>query len=155
MPVGWRPFKRCKLCRRWRWWPAFVWRDKSGNAGVSRRCHGCRGRGYRRNPALPPVERYRIRPHAVRRYIQRCRPELKYTEARDEMIMLMEGAPFLPPTDAPPWCRPPAYLGKKPTNIGFLLIDPDTVFALSRYRTSVKGEFYEKVSTVLTAGGDI
>jgi len=48
-----------------------------------------------------PKQRFRIRPHAVRRYIERVNASLSYWEARYEMDALCEEAPFS--RKAPDW----------------------------------------------------
>jgi hypothetical protein len=151
MAAEWRMriLKRCRLCRRLRRHRSFIWQDRQGNTGESARCKACRNRPRQRNPALPTTDRYWIRPHAVRRYIERCAPGLTFAQARDEMRIRMHDAPLVPKDEGPAWCSKTEYKGRNPQHLGYLLIDDDTVFALSRYRTMYPGVFYEKVATVL------
>lgn len=131
----------CPDCRAlWR----ALGRRKWGRKSKPPRCESCRAAA--RMPGLP-MERYRIRGHAMARFQRRVRPDLVgRTDVLHAMIRLMEHAPLQ--TGPPPWYateRPDA--GTSRFGEGYLLVDPQFVFCLARYgdREVVK------VSTVLVA----
>jgi hypothetical protein len=97
-------------------------------------------------PGLP-MERYRIRGHAMARFQRRVRPDLVgRSEVLHEMIRLMEHAPLM--TGPPPWYkneRPDA--GTARFGEGYLLVAPDVVFCLARYGSREE----VRVSTVLVS----
>lgn len=133
--------KGCPECRAL--WKA-LGRQKWGRKSKPPRCEPCRAAA--RLPGLP-VERFRIRGHALARYQRRVRPDLTYrSDVLHEMLRLMEHAPHV--AAAPPW-----YSTERPDSStaafgeGYLLISEHVVFCLARYghRQVVK------VSTVLVA----
>lgn len=84
-----------------------------------------------------PRMRFRVRGHAVSRYIERVRPGLAFHEAHREMVALIDAAPF----DR----RAPAYTGlnaRDKIRGGYLLISGEVCFAVAD----------GWVRTVLTAG---
>jgi hypothetical protein len=122
--------RRCAKCRRVRLASKFKWHDKpSGRRGSSRRCLSCRRAKAKHGPLWLSEPRYRIRSHAVLRYIERVRPDLTFNAARLEMLELMQGAQLS--RAAPPWHehRPihPAYRG-------YLRVSDEIVFCLRDYR---------------------
>lgn len=106
------------------------------------RCEACRDEA--RLPGLP-LERFRIKSHALVRYQQRVRPDLTHrSDVLHEMLRLMEPAPLS--EEAPPW-----YTSADPNSEtarfgrGYLLVAAGVVFCLSAYAGRTK------VATVLTA----
>jgi hypothetical protein len=128
-----KPGTLCKLCRRRRPYHEFVWRDDSGKEGVSGRCVACRNRGTKSDPALPRL-RHHITGHALKRYLERVRPDLMdlpfqrarklaYTEMRWRMAYAE-------------WEREwPEWIGGRRAHadesVGFLRLDDNTIFVLS------------------------
>ena len=133
--------KGCPECRAlWR----ALGRQKWGRKAKPPRCEACRAAS--RLPGLP-MERYRIRGHALARYQRRVRPDLSHrSDVLHEMLRLMADAPHV--AAAPPW-----YKTERPDSStaafgeGYLLISDHVVFCLARY-----GHRQEvKVSTVLVS----
>lgn len=141
----------------------FVW-DDGHLAGISKRCRDCRrpcedckrhpsGRVYERcdrheaswrGPVFPSF-RYRVRPHAVRRFIERVRPGLSGAAALLEMLRLAEVASET--LDAPAWLEASRSSSAR-FHRGYLLVSDDVVFALAEY-----GARGVMVSTVMVRGG--
>lgn len=132
----------------------FLW-DDGLNIGVAKRCKACRTKctectrakrcpkheAEYRGPMFPPA-RFAVRPHAVRRFIERVRPDLRGPAAVFEMLTLALEAEHV--QDAPGWLYADNE-GRRQYHRGYLRISDDMVFALGDYRT--KGVM---ISTVLT-----
>lgn len=135
----------CAKCERDLPDELFVW-DDGILKGIAKRCDDCRAhrhcpdceaaRGSKcerhrlehRKPGLLPA-RYPIRHHAVERFQQRVRPDIrKMVDAAEEMITLMYEAEHV---DSPPaWYR---EIIKPRWSRGYLVINDDMLFALSDY----------------------
>jgi len=135
--------KICKLCRQDKPATEFCWEDDQGNKGETSRCTSCRRRKRHRDPTLPQPA-YWIRSHAIDRYRQRVHPELTFTQAKDEMIRLMDGVPLQP---ASPWW----HAGRKADGLlcGYLQVRPGLLFVVGYYPGDITRGAAPRVKTVL------
>lgn len=136
----------------------FLW-DDGHRLGFAKRCKACRSpcpdckrtgtkrwlcekhRAEWRGPVFPSF-RYGLRGHAVTRFIERVRPDLRPPAARMEMLTLAQTAIETRET--------PAFVSNRDTrgarhHRGYLVVSEGVVFALSKY-----GGRGVMISTVLT-----
>lgn len=148
--------KRCRRCGKIRSRGEFRTEDRNGVRGWAGRCLSCRRSSHKHGPLWLLADggpRFPIRPHAVGRYRERCRPGLTFNAARLEMCARMRSAPITHRGDE----LFPEWLGQRSASHslhrGMILVDPETVFCLSARspRSPEPGQIY--VSTVLTREG--
>lgn len=125
----------CSKCGEEKADALFVWFDGI-LYGEAKRCLTCRSPAAkaraRRLPPDVPDPRFMIRRHAVARFHERVRPDLRgYLACLFEMIRLMEHAPFQ--TEPPDWYKVGTYEGYYSFQRGYLMVSPDIAFPLSAY----------------------
>lgn len=99
----------------------------------------------------PPEPSYAIRPHAVRRYVERVKPWLTFARARADMCFLMQDAEL---DKAPPHWYDGPHADDRKNLIGYLNVSPDVVFVVGFYPgPRERANAQPRVKTVLTRLG--